>query len=92
MKLNSLNWEAAVAQGHDLSVVRNRAHVKIARDGVRLDRERMVPAADKRVWDSFEDRLAVVLHQARFAVENPTRVSDPAAEGRDDSLMPQTHT
>ena len=51
----------------------------------------MVAARGDRVWQTFENRTAIVTDETRLAVEDARRVADLGAKCSADSLMTETH-
>src|SRR5580765_41139 len=89
MELHTLDRQLAVTYAHHLAVIaprRHLEHVGHARRG-----ERVVPPDLEPLRQAAEQALAVVLDDARLAVQQPSRAVYLAAERLHHGLVPEAH-
>lgn len=90
MKLNALDREAFVTDGHDDAVFGPRSRRQIGGQFLLIDDERMITHGREGVLEIAEDRLRVMAYLRKLPVHDLGRAHDLAAEGGADALMSQT--
>ena len=90
VKLDAKDGPGCMADGHDLTIGCKSVHDQRLRQVARLDRQRMIAHDLIRLWQTLEERAAVMSDLADLAVANFLRRHDLAALGCANALMPQT--
>src|SRR5215207_5101987 len=91
VELHALDLEAAVAQTHDDAVGRRGRDFEAVGQTLALDDERVVARRGEAVFESLEDRPAVVANLGRLAVDGLGAAHDAPAEDLPDGLVAQAH-
>src|SRR5258708_12933500 len=91
VELHALDGQRAVANAHDLAVLRPGGDLEVARATVALDRERMVPGRVIRRGQAAEHSGALVVDARDLAVHQRLRMDDAPAERLADGLMAEAH-
>ena len=92
MELHAPDREALVAQAHDLAFGGFGSDLEIAGEGGAFDEKRVVTGGGKTLRQTMEKIGVTVQNWRGFAVHQPARAHDPAAEVMTDGLVTQADT
>ena len=83
----TMRRELAVANAHDLAVLRPGRHFQSGRQRFALDGERVVARGGEGAGQAAEDARVGVMHRGSLAMHELAGMHDPAAEGGADRLV-----
>src|SRR5689334_19020850 len=92
MELDAFDVERSMTRAHDLSAIAPRRDLELGRERFALDDERVIPAAQRRGGNPFEEAGARVMDRRCLAVHDLAAPNDAASEGVPDRLMAETDT
>ena len=75
MKLNAVQRGVAIctslpSEGHDLVIIRPRAHIEIRIEGVPVNDKRVISGGGEWALDTLEDPFLIVMNLRRLAVHD----------------------
>src|SRR5258708_21217476 len=91
MELHPFDRQAAVAQAHDLAVLRLRGHEETGRQRRALDYQRVVTRGDKVIGNFYEYSVFIMMYSRGLAMHYLLRAHHFAADRLADRLVAKAH-
>ena len=87
MELHAVDRQLAVPYRHDHAAVGLPDDFELVGNGLRKDRQRVVPGRGERIRETLQHPGIGVVHDARLTVQQLGRTVDSAAERHPDGLV-----
>jgi hypothetical protein len=92
MKLNAIDRECSVPDGHDRSIFAMSAHFKIRSNRLLVDRKRVIARGNERRGDILKDPSSIVGHIRGLAMDGTYgRSVNPPPKSGPDAMVPATN-